>query len=159
MTAGPADPAMDGRVRRALLALFALGSLGTGVELLLLEHFEKPPQWTPLALLAIGVVLAAGQLLAASRAAVRLFQAVMLLFCASGLAGIAFHYHGNVEFERELHPERTGWALFRGAVMGATPALAPGTMILLGSIGLLYAYRHPALGQSRASGPPSEEQT
>src|SRR6185436_7418083 len=77
VTAGPADPAMDGRVRRALLALFALGSLGTGVELLLLEHFEKPPQWTPLALLAIGVVLAAGQVRAASRAAVRLFQAVM----------------------------------------------------------------------------------
>src|SRR4051812_34287420 len=32
---------MDGRVRRALLALFAFGSVGTGTELLLLGHTEK----------------------------------------------------------------------------------------------------------------------
>jgi hypothetical protein len=71
----------------------------------------------------------------------------MLLFAAAGLAGLFFHYQGNVEFERERNPDKRGFALFAAAMTGATPALAPGTMVLLGSIGLLYAYRHPAGGE------------
>jgi hypothetical protein len=69
----------------------------------------------------------------------------MLLFLVAGGAGVILHYRGNTEFERERDPVIAGWDLFRRALQGATPALAPGTMVLLGSIGLLYAYRHPAL--------------
>jgi hypothetical protein len=43
-----------------------------------------------------------------------------------------------VEFERELNPDASGFSLFRDAMMGATPALAPGTMILLGAVGWAY---------------------
>jgi hypothetical protein len=35
--------------------------------------------------------------------------------------------------------------LFREALSGATPALAPGTMVQFGLLGLLYTYRHPRL--------------
>ena len=42
--------------------------------------------------------------------------------------------------ERELNPDLSGVALFSESMRGATPALAPGTMILLGALGFGYAY-------------------
>jgi hypothetical protein len=62
----------------------------------------------------------------------------MLLSIASGAAGSLLHYKGNVEFEVESMPGLGGWALFKQSMTGATPALAPGTMILLGALGLLF---------------------
>jgi hypothetical protein len=155
--AEPSAPSMDGTVRRALLGLFVFGSLGTGTELLLLEHMEKRWQPVPLVLLALGLVFLAAHVLASSRLFVRLFQGAMLLFLAGGVAGTLLHFRGNVEFEEEMHPDGTRWELFRGALQGATPTLAPGTMILLGAIGLLYAYRHPVLDRSAGTGGRSED--
>jgi hypothetical protein len=148
---------MEGRVRAALLALFVLGASGTAAELLLLEHFEDPWQWTPLVLIGASLAVLGGHAFAPGRASLGAFRVLMLLFAASGLLGTGLHYRGNVEFEREMHSEGTWWELFRGAMMGATPALAPGTMVLLGSIGLLYAYRHPALGPPAGLGPTTTE--
>lgn len=141
-----------------MLAIFVLGCLGAGAELLLLGHTEKAWQWTPIVLIAAGLFVLAWHALAPGRACVRAFQGLMLLFAASGLVGTLLHYRGNVQFEREMHPAGTRWELFRGAVTGATPALAPGTMTLLGSIGLLYAYRHPALGRAAGLGPTTREE-
>jgi hypothetical protein len=143
---------MNRRVRRWLAATFVLASLGTAAELLLLEHTERAVQWAPLALIAAALLVLAWHAAAPSRASVRAFQAAMILFAAAGAVGATLHYRGNVEFEKEMHPDAGAWTLFRGAMMGATPALAPGTMVLLGSIGLLFAYRHPA-----ASGPGAVE--
>jgi hypothetical protein len=42
----------------------------------------------------------------------RIFQLIMLAFIASGVAGIALHYQGNVEFELELQPDAAGLGLF-----------------------------------------------
>jgi hypothetical protein len=149
---------MDRRVRAWLLAMFVLASIGTAAELLLLEHFEELPQRIPLALIAAALAVLAWHALAPSRASVRAFQALMLLFAAGGALGTVLHFRGNIEFERELHPDADGSALFRGAMTGATPALAPGTMILLGSIGLLYAYRHPAARRPDEVGPATRRQ-
>jgi hypothetical protein len=64
----------------------------------------------------------------------------MTLFVLAGILGIFLHYQGNVEFELEQNPGASRWALFREAVQGATPALAPGVMVQLGLLGLLYAF-------------------
>ena len=79
--------------------------------------------------------------------------AVLGAFVAAGLLGTWLHYRGNVEFELERTPTLAGWALFRAAMEGATPSLAPGTMIHFGLIGLLFTWRHPAW---RAGAPPSQ---
>jgi hypothetical protein len=82
-------------------------------------------------------------------ASLRVFQATMLLFVISGFAGLFLHYQGNVDFELEMYPSLRGWALFRKAIKGTTPpTLAPGTMIMLGLIGLAYTYRHPVSSKS-----------
>src|SRR5687767_11165379 len=112
---------MDVRTRAALLAIFLFGALGTAAELLLLEHTEEPWQWVPLVLISASGIALAWHAVARSRASVRAFQALMVLFVAGGLAGIGLHYRGNLEFEREMHPDGTAGELFQGAMMGATP--------------------------------------
>jgi hypothetical protein len=70
----------------------------------------------------------------------------MIAFIAAGFAGFYFHYQGSVEFKLESNPSLAGWRLFWEAIRAqAPPALAPGIMIQLGLIGLVYTYRHPAL--------------
>jgi hypothetical protein len=122
-----------------LAAAFFFGSIGTGIELVLLEHTDGIWQALPLALVALGCI--AGGLLAMrpAPATARAFQGLMMIFAASGLAGVLLHYQGNVAFELELSPEAAGMPLFWESMKGATPALAPGTMILLGAVGFAYA--------------------
>jgi hypothetical protein len=64
----------------------------------------------------------------------------MIAFILSGAAGVLLHFRGNVEWERERTPGIGGSSLVRQALMGATPTLAPGTMLQLGLVGLIYSY-------------------
>ncbi|MGI9173873.1 MAG: hypothetical protein ACR2GR_00950 [Rhodothermales bacterium] len=132
-------------LRRLLLAIFVFGVIGAGVELVLLDHYEDLWQWTPLVLIAASLLVLGWHLAAGGRPSVRAFQIVMLLFVAGGLVGVVLHYQGNAEFELEMYPSLAGLDLFKESIQGATPALAPGTMIQLGLIGLAYTFRHPAL--------------
>ena len=131
-------------MRRVLVALVIVGAAGLTAELLLLEHFESAWQYSPLALLVLAMASGTWVALRPSHTAVRIFQAVMVLCVASGFVGVFLHYQGNVEFELEREQALRGFALFKEAMMGATPALAPGAMVQLGLLGLAFAWRHPA---------------
>jgi hypothetical protein len=139
-------------VRLALLAILFIGVVGTGIELLLLKHTEDWWQWAPIVMLGAALVVNVAVALVPIALWVRTLQVVMILFVAAGVIGVWLHYKGNVEWELERMASLSGMELFRSAVMGATPTLAPGTMLQLGLIGLLYTYRHPAL-QRRSSTP------
>lgn len=138
-------------IRRLLLGALAIGVIGTGGELILLGHFDELAQWLPLVVLGTAIPVLAWHATAPGTASVRTLQVLMCGFIALGVLGVGLHYDGNVEFERELHPEEHGWTLLRKTVAGATPVLAPGSMVLLGLVGLAHAYRHPSLvgGSSR----------
>ncbi len=43
----------------------------------------------------------------------------------------------------------SGFELAWEALKGATPSLAPGTMMLLGMLGLIYTFRHPTVTDAR----------
>jgi hypothetical protein len=150
------DDPLPRLVRLGLLGILVVGIVGTGIELLLLEHVEDVWQLAPLVLMGLSLILLALHGLAPSPATMRAFQVLMLLFLVSGAVGIFLHYRGNVEFELERLASQGGLELFRNAVMGATPTLAPGTMTQLGLVGLLYSYRHPALTR-RASNTPTAD--
>jgi hypothetical protein len=145
-------------VRRALLWTYVFGAAGTVVELLLLEHTDGAWQWSPIALLGASLAVVAWHAAGGRRgaASVRAFRATMLVFVASGLVGTLLHYRGNVEFERERQPSIGGLPLFWEAIRGATPALAPGTMIQLALVGLAYGFRHPALARTPGRAPHTE---
>lgn len=134
------------RLRGFLLAIFSLGCLGTGTELFLVEHTEDAWQWAPLVLAAAGLLLAGWNTVRAGRVSGRAFQALMLLFLASAGVGLWLHHEANLEFEREIYPDLSGWALFLKAIRGtAPPSLAPMAMAVLGLLGLCWSYRHPVL--------------
>lgn len=135
-------------LRRGLLALLAFGSAGILVELVLLEHYEEPFQYTPLVLLVLTLVSIIWHWLDGQKRSLRAFQIVMLLLIVAGTVGIALHFDGNIEFEKELNPDSAGLEFWVEVLRGATPTLAPGTLVQFGLLGLLYAYRHPALSSS-----------
>ena len=132
-------------VRRLLLALVVLGSVGLMMELLLIGHYEDWQQWIPLVSLGAGVLAVMAVALRPTRTVIRLFQTLMLVFLVAGALGVYFHLAGNAEFEREMDPEAGGVALLWIALKGATPALAPGALAQIGLIGLIAMVRHPAL--------------
>ena len=139
-------------LRRFVLLVFVIGLAGIGAELILLEHMESIWQCVPLAVLGAGLAATAWLTTAKSRLSLRTFQGAMLLFVIAGIAGLVLHYRGNVEFELEMYPTLKGFALFWKAIKGATPALAPGTMIQLGLIGLASTYRQPIVTHSIREG-------
>ena len=130
-------------IRTLLLATLLLSLVGTGAELLLLEHFEDVWQWTPIVMIGTAFVVLATHGLAGGPATLNVFRGLMVLFLVSGALGILLHYRGNVEFELEMYPDLSGWKLFKETMMGATPALAPGAMAQIGLVGLAWSFRHP----------------
>jgi hypothetical protein len=125
-------------LRRLLLLTLVTGILGTAAELLLLGHIDGWQQIIPLVLLGGSLVLLLVELVKRTRATEGLLLAMMGLFLISGPVGVAMHFQGNVEFEREMYPEMGGFELVQKTMTGATPVLAPGTMALLGLVGIAY---------------------
>ena len=121
------------------------GAIGTSVELLLLGHFESGWERLPLVLLGAGVLVTFWHIAAPSWSSVRALQVTMLLFLVTGGVGIGQHFDSNVEFELEMYPSMTGVELIGKTLTGALPVLAPGTMTLLGLVGLAHTYRHPCV--------------
>jgi hypothetical protein len=134
-----------GSIRKILLWGLLAGTTGTLLELLLIGHDEMATQFAPLVLLALGNVGAAATLIAPRAAIIRALQVLMVMFVATGIIGIVLHYQGNEAFELEMSPSRAGMSLISKTLTGATPVLAPGSMSLLGLVGLAFAHRHPAI--------------
>ena len=146
------DSKRDGGVvslRRGVLLVFVLGTVGLGTELLLLDHFEEWRQQVPLVLLALGLILLAIRLLYRGAIILRLFRLTMLAFVLGGMVGLWFHLSANMEFELEMYPTLSGLKLLSKALGGAMPALAPGALVQLGLIGFLYTYQHPVLSREQ----------
>jgi hypothetical protein len=122
-------------LQRLLLATFLGGVIGTCAELLLLEHFEDGKQWIPLVVGAAGVLVCVWYWVRPGAVSAGSFKLVLAAFASSGALGLWYHYRGNVEFEKEMYPELAGRALVWQSLMGATPTLAPGAMVLLAVVG------------------------
>lgn len=79
---------------------------------------------------------------AAVNGATRLFQIAMVLQILAAAIGSVLHYQANMEFKLEMDPSMRGLELFSSVMRAkAPPALAPGTMALLGLLGLASTFR------------------
>jgi len=137
-------------MRRIVLAILVLGMAGTSTELILLKHTEDALQWVPLVLLGTGGAVLGWNSVSGGGASLRLMRWLMWGFVAGGLAGVYFHFQGSAEFKLESQPNLAGMALFWQAIGAKTPPiLAPGTMVQLGLLGLVYTYKHPILEQAK----------
>lgn len=129
------------RLRRLIFAVLLVGMAGTAAELWLTSHTEDAWQWLPLGLLVAGVPMAAGVAWRPGIWLVAGLRGLMVLFIAAGALGLWFHYDSNAEFAAELSPGISGFALIADAMTRSTPPpLAPGTMIMLGLLGLVACY-------------------
>lgn len=143
------------RIRGMLLALVLFGSVGLLLELLLLEHFGSPFQLIPLTLLSLAILAGGAVAVRPRPATVRAFQGVMVALLIASVLGLWFHMRENAAFEREIDESIEGLTLVWLALRGATPSLAPGALAQIGILGLILAYRHPALRERRGGGSPS----
>jgi hypothetical protein len=132
-------------IRRGMLALLAFGCVGLIGELVILEHYEELNQYPPLALLSLTTLTIIWHWTAGGRASLRTLQVISLFLIISGAVGVYFHLTGNIEATKEFEPDLAGLPFWVDVIRGAAPSLAPGTMVQFGLLGLLYAYRHPAL--------------
>lgn len=132
-----------------VLAVFLLGLLGTGVELLFLKHTAGFSQLIPIVLFVMSLLVLVWHALERKSASLRAFQITMGLLVAAGILGTVLHYRANRDFELEADPNMAGTELLIKIMEGAAPALAPGAMIQLGLLGLIYTFRHPALGHTK----------
>ena len=172
LTAGPriqARPSVDadyylGMLRVFILAVLALGMVGTVAELIFLEHYEEPLQFVPLLLIVAAAAVLIWHVRSREAASLNALVIVMALFVLAGFLGMIAHFHGSAEYQLELDPAIGIFELIGKVVRAkAPPLLAPGMMIQLGLLGLAYAfsdsrYRGPVLRALARTGltPPTE---
>ena len=143
---------MSDSVRRVVLLILLLGMIGTLVELVLLQHDEDVKQWIPLALLAFGIVSLVWLALRPSVTAVGVVRVLATCFILAGMVGVVLHLQASIEFQTEVDPSLSGWPLWEKALRAkAPPALAPGMMVQLGLLTLVYTFKHPADEQRRSA--------
>jgi hypothetical protein len=123
-----------GRVQRSLAAATAASALPLGLEIWF-EHFRgsfgDKWMWTPVVLSpALAAAGAAG--VRSERAATTVLPAVSALYCLDGLIGIYTHVQGV-----RKRPGGFSEPLYN-IVMGP-PLLAPGSLALVGGMGLVAA--------------------
>jgi hypothetical protein len=132
----------EARLRSALAAILALGLLGIGAELILLEHYEEKPQLIPFVAIALTLLALAWHRLAPGPRSRQSLQIVLSLLIVVGLVGVVLHVRGNAEFQLEMDPSLAGAALWWKTLRAkAPPALAPGVLAQLGLLGLVYLSR------------------
>ncbi len=128
-------------MKKILFAAFLISLVGTGAELLLLEHTQDAWQWIPVVLIGLALVAFLWFAATGSRPSQQVLRGVMVLFIISGVLGFALHYNGNMEFELEMYPGMKGAELVWETLKGATPVLAPGSMIATGLLGWAYTMK------------------
>lgn len=141
------------RIRWFLWLIVGGATIGMAVELVLMGHHEDVNQFVPLALAAAAVPALVWAAVRPGVVALRALQFVMLCYVGAGIIGIALHAQANAEFQWEMDPAIGGLDLVRAVVEAtAPPAFAPGLMVHLGLLGLVYTYRHPALREDGLDG-------
>jgi hypothetical protein len=124
----------SGRLQRTLAGVTAVSALPLGVEIYF-EHFRgsfgDKWMWTPIALSPL-LTLAGLAGVRSERAATTALPALSALYCLDGLVGVYTHVQGV-----RKRPGGFGEPLYN-IVMGP-PLLAPGSLALVGGMGLAAA--------------------
>jgi len=150
-------------LRRVLLALLMVGAFSMAADLLLLAHYESAWMLAPFAALAVGLACAVARIARPSALTVRTLRGGMSVLFVTGLVGLVLHYQAGLEFQIDMDPTLSRWALFwKVARMKAPPPLAPGALLQLSLLGLAATYRDPLVTRhqiAQPSGAPSRGTT
>ncbi|MBX2875081.1 MAG: hypothetical protein KTR30_23355 [Saprospiraceae bacterium] len=128
-------------MKKILFAAFLISLVGTGAELLLLEHTQDAWQLIPVVLIGLALIAFSWFAATGAKLSQQVLRGIMLFFILSGVLGFALHYNGNMEFELEMYPSMKGTELMWETLKGATPVLAPGSMVATGLLGWAYSMK------------------
>jgi hypothetical protein len=84
-------------VRRALVALTLLSSVGIAIELVLSRHWTEPSQLIAWAALALVVAAGVAVLGTPNSPTIRVIRLGLLLVVGASLIGVVLHAHGNYQ--------------------------------------------------------------
>jgi hypothetical protein len=144
-------------LRRGLVGLAAVGTVGTALELALLRHWNGGLQVIPFA--ALGVLGLAIGLVARrpSARSIRVARILAMVVLVTSVVGVFVHVQSNYEaapldfrytdsWPTTSEPVR--WLLALTDTVGPSPSLAPLAMAFVAVALLLAALRHPALSEA-----------
>jgi len=124
-----------------LLGVLVAGLIGAAIDLLFLGHHEDTAQLVPLGLIAASLPVIVWDVAARTAWSLRVLRMMMAACVAAGMLGVALHYLGSVEFQKEVDPAIGGFELFMKVMQSkAPPTLAPAILAHLGLVGVVYTY-------------------
>ncbi len=133
----------NAHLRPGLWAIAAVVCLGTVGDLALLGHYESPPQLVPFALCAVGLVASLVGAFKPSKNGLRFVWLSAGIIVLGAAFGLWEHFEHNYVFESEIRPNAGVRELLTHAIVGASPILAPGALMVLSTLLALAAWRHP----------------
>lgn len=78
--------------------------------------------------------------MAPGRRAILALRTTMVAVALASLLGVYEHFEGNLEFDRETHPNASQTSLMRAALTGGDPLLAPGALAVAAALALAATY-------------------
>ncbi len=128
-------------LRTFLLGFSIFIFVGSVVELLFLNHTREPLQWTPIILIALGIVLDVMMLVRPTTGMLKAFRVGMWIIVLGGAVGMVVHVTGNLEGMRQIS---NFWQSLKEGLGGRNPFLAPGILSMAGILALAAGYHYPA---------------
>ena len=125
-------------LKKVIVLAFLFMTIGTLLELYLLNHYENILQLIPVFCIAIALINSIFIYFRRSKVTFNIFKMVLFLTSLSGIYGVFLHLQANYEFEQEMSPTADFWELFLESISGAFPVLAPLSMVVLALIGYSY---------------------
>jgi len=111
---------------------------GLGLELWLIEHYEDVLQFIPLLCVALAGILLIADRYSNAAWIRKSFRALLIINAICAVVGVYLHLKANFEFEKEIYVNETTLNLLINSFSGALPVFAPGSLIILSLLGMLY---------------------
>jgi hypothetical protein len=131
-------------VRQWILAAIAAALVVMEGELIFVRHFgNNNGQMIAVVLTSAGLLATGWHVIARNTPSIIVFRFLMYLFLVFGIDGLLVHYNFAAHAALKSHPALGGLPLLYAALSGDIPLLAPGLLIQVGLLGLLYTFHHP----------------
>ncbi len=123
------------RLIRITIAALILGLI---LELWLIEHYEDLLQFTPLFCVALASILLVADRYSDAKWIRLAFKGLLVINAFCAVLGVYLHLKANFEFEKEIYANETTMNLLINSFSGALPVFAPGSLLILSLLGILY---------------------
>jgi len=131
-------------VRLLILAAIAATLIVTEAELLFVRHTgSNNGQVIAVVLVSLGLITVSCHAILRNTSSIVVLRLTMYLFLIFGIDGLFTHYHWAVQSALKSQPTLVGMPLVYATLSGKIPLLAPGMLIEIGLLGLIYTFQHP----------------